>query len=404
MRVSEILKSSLATLKMNGRRTFLTLIGIVIGIAAVITILSLGKGFEKQTLDSLAKDEKGRRSQSFYYNMSGSDTDPETLQPFSEDNLEHIRSFPGVDEVQLDGQDVTEQYMQISFRKTQEYMNVSLKEETNFDLVVGRNLNSSDSKAKKPYVIIEEMAASMFFASPQEAYHKAINLDGQDYTIVGVYQMPMDQEQDNIMEWMADPIQLAIPKATYERFSQQSTFNFSIKVFYRDDADMKGTNKRIAEYLKESGKAKDSGSYEYYDRTEEMAEISKQLTMITLFITSIAGISLFIAGVGVMNMMYISVSERTKEIGIRRSVGATRFSIQWQFLLEGIVITTFGGLIGYVLGFIIAKIAGNFLPFKPAYDLLTAFVTVVISVFIGIAAGYLPARQAAHKNLIEILR
>ena len=128
MRVSEILKSSLATLKMNGRRTFLTLIGIVIGIAAVITILSLGKGFEKQTLDSLAKDEKGRRSQSFYYNMSGSDTDPETLQPFSEDNLEHLRSFPGVDEVQLDGQDVTEQYMQISFRKTQEYMNVSLKE------------------------------------------------------------------------------------------------------------------------------------------------------------------------------------------------------------------------------------------------------------------------------------
>lgn len=404
MRVSEILKSSLATLKMNGRRTFLTLIGIVIGIAAVITILSLGKGFEKQTLDSLAKDEKGRRSQSFYYNMSGSDTDPETLQPFSEDNLEHIRSFPGVDEVQLDGQDVTEQYMQISFRKTQEYMNVSLKEETNFDLVVGRNLNSSDSKAKKPYVIIEEMAANMFFASPQEAYHKAINLDGQDYTIVGVYQMPMDQEQDNLMGWMADPIQLAIPKATYERFSQQSTFNFSIKVFYRDDADMKGTNKRIAEYLKESGKAKDSGSYEYYDRTEEMAEISKQLTMITLFITSIAGISLFIAGVGVMNMMYISVSERTKEIGIRRSVGATRLSIQWQFLLEGIVITTFGGLIGYVLGFIIAKIAGNFLPFKPSYDLLTAFVTVVISVFIGIAAGYLPARQAAHKNLIEILR
>ena len=73
MRVSEILKSSLATLKMNGRRTFLTLIGIVIGIAAVITILSLGKGFEKQTLDSLAKDEKGRRSQSFYYNMTGSD-------------------------------------------------------------------------------------------------------------------------------------------------------------------------------------------------------------------------------------------------------------------------------------------------------------------------------------------
>lgn len=142
----------------------------------------------------------------------------------------------------------------------------------------------------------------------------------------------------------------------------------------------------------------------YYDSSEMMEQIGSTLNMITLFISAVASISLFIAGVGVMNMMYISVSERTKEIGIRRSLGATRRSIQWQFLLEGIAITTLGGLVGYLAGIGIAFAVSRFLPFSAIVDLETALVSVSVSIIIGLVFSVFPARSAARKNVVEILR
>ncbi|MGX7144584.1 ABC transporter permease [Facklamia languida] len=407
MRISEILKASLATLRMNGRRTFLTMIGIIIGIAAVITILSLGKGFEKQTLDSLAKDEKGRRSQIFYYNISDFDQDPSQLDPFSSQNVDYISSLPGVDEVSLSGEQVTEEYMGIRYRQLEEYYTVAISESTQYRLLDGRNLNLADSNAKMPYAMIDEMTAMTFFGQADQALHKVLTIDSHDYTIVGVFipDINPDQNLDPMVDnGMMNMNQLAIPTGTYRRFSLQSSYNYSMKVFYQDAADMKGLNQEINQYLQDNGHERENGTYEYYDMTETMDEIGNQLKMITLFITAIAAISLFIAGVGVMNMMYISVAERTKEIGIRRSIGATKQSIQWQFLLEGIAITTLGGLIGYVLGFTIAKIIGNFISFQAVFDIPTALLTVVISVLIGILSSVFPARQASRKNVIEILR
>ena len=407
MRISEILKASLATLRMNGRRTFLTMIGIIIGIAAVITILSLGKGFEKQTLDSLAKDEKGRRSQIFYYNISDFDQDPSQLDPFSSQNVDYISSLPGVDEVSLSGEQVTEEYMGIRYRQLEEYYTVAISESTQYRLLAGRNLNLADSNAKMPYAMIDEMTAMIFFGQADQALHKVLTIDSHDYTIVGVFipDINPDQNLDPMVDnGMMNMNQLAIPTGTYRRFSLQSSYNYSMKVFYQDAADMKGLNQEINQYLQDNGHERENGTYEYYDMTETMDEIGNQLKMITLFITAIAAISLFIAGVGVMNMMYISVAERTKEIGIRRSIGATKQSIQWQFLLEGIAITTLGGLIGYVLGFTIAKIIGIFISFQAVFDIPTALLTVVISVLIGILSSVFPARQASRKNVIEILR
>lgn len=407
MRISEILKASLATLRMNGRRTFLTMIGIIIGIAAVITILSLGKGFEKQTLDSLAKDEKGRRSQDFYFNMTNFDEDPSLLDPFSQTNVDYISSLAGVDEVSLSGEEVTEEYMGVKYRQSEEYYSVAIAESTDYELIAGRNLNLTDSNARMPYVVIDEMIAMTFFNQADQALHKVLTLDNHDYTIVGVFapDMTLDEDQGPMMDmgWV-EMSQLAIPTGTYRRFSLQSSFNYSMRVFYQEDADMKSLNQEINQYLLDNGQEKESGTYEYYDMTETMDEIGNQLKMITLFITAIAAISLFIAGVGVMNMMYISVAERTKEIGIRRSIGATKKSIQWQFLLEGIAITTLGGLIGYALGFGLAQVISNFISFQAVFDIPTALLTVFVSVMIGILSSVFPARQAARKNVIEILR
>lgn len=407
MRISEILRSSLATLKMNGRRTFLTMFGIIIGIAAVITIISLGNGFKQETLDSLAKDDQGRRSQEFYYNFEQYDesTDLSKIQPFSTENLEFIENLPGVDEAEQTGEEINETYMQVQVGPKEEGYSVGFSEATQFNMVAGRNLNEMDHQTRKPYAVVNEMVADTLFPN-EDAIHKAITMDHQTYTIVGVFQEEMPEEgiQATIGEFFDLSTPIFIPRGAYQRYSTSSGYNFSLRVYYRDDADMKATNRKIKEYLDEHGRGKDSGSYQYFDSTELMDEIGNQLSMITYFISAIAAISLFIAGVGVMNMMYISVSERTKEIGIRRALGATKRSIQTQFLLEGIAITTLGGVIGYLLGLGLASFFGQLLPFRAAFDVPTALASVLVSMGIGIIFSVFPARQAANKNVVEILR
>lgn len=411
MRLAEIFKSSLATLRMNGRRTFLTMIGIIIGVAAVITILSLGNGFKKQTLDELAKDDQGRPSQTYMFQPSDWNADISKTQPFNEKILEEIKAIPGVDEVKL-ASDLYNKtgYFTFSYANQDPMgFEVGFEDKTVLDILVGRNLMPEDGQAVKRNLIISETIAMQFFQDPSLALHQSIQLDQTSYTVVGVYMTSMeDLEANNGLGGMGFGMGMGpeayIPRLTNEKLNPNQVINWEIQVFYQPDVDIKTINKTVGDYLTKYGPEKDNGTYSYFDQSEMMEAIGQQLNMITYFISAVAGISLFIAGVGVMNMMYISVSERTREIGTRRSLGATQSSIQWQFLLEGITITTLGGLIGYGLGVLLATVSGNFLPFKAALDVPTALLAVFISVFIGIVFSVFPARAAARKNVVEILR
>lgn len=411
MRLTEILKSSFATLRLNIRRTFLTMIGIIIGIAAVITIMSLGNGFQKQTLDELAQDEQGRASQAFYYNPTNFEIDYDKLEPFAASDLAAIEMIPGVDEVRkADDMLQHSTYMSVSFRNVNTSYEISLVDQSNYEMLIGRNLSIADSQYRQKFAIIDLIAASELFGSIDNALHKVIELDYTEYTIVGVYDSMSSFAQDGnsllggISGMYNMMTQLEIPQGTFQHFNPQTFYNWEITVFFEADANMKAISQQISEYLTASGSAKDDGTYTYYDSSEMMEQIGSTLNMITLFISAVASISLFIAGVGVMNMMYISVSERTKEIGIRRSLGATRRSIQWQFLLEGIAITTLGGLIGYFTGIGIAFGASRFLPFSAIVDFETALVSVSVSILTGLVFSVFPARAAAQKNVVEILR
>lgn len=161
---------------------------------------------------------------------------------------------------------------------------------------------------------------------------------------------------------------------------------------------------KVLKQLNVNGESRLQGEYQSYDPSAEIKQLGSMLDQMTLFIGAVAAISLFIAGVGVMNMMYISVSERTKEIGIRRALGANAKSIKQQFLFEGIVLTLSGGVIGYVLGILIAFAASFALPFSVRPDLMTVFISIGTSTLIGICFSYLPASAAAKKELIDILK
>ncbi|MCW6652683.1 ABC transporter permease [Aerococcaceae bacterium NML210727] len=406
MQLIEILKSSLFTLRTNGRRTFLTMIGIIIGIAAVITIMSLGNGFRKQTLEEFAKDEHGRRSQMFYFNQSNYEKDPMKIVPYKQKDIEAIEAMEGVDEAKLGEQELQETtHLTSNHRGKANTYATKVAEFTDYQMVAGRNLTQMDSENKQRYVVIDVAMAIELFGSEQAALQRSLTLDHQEYTIVGVFVPAPPEESGGFgFGFGLNNAQAAIPKGTFDRNNPLRFPSPTLTVYFKESADMQTLSKRISQYLKENGSAKDDGSYEYFDQTEFMNQIGEQLKIITYFVSSVAGISLFIAGVGVMNMMYISVSERTKEIGIRRSLGATQSSIQTQFLLEGIVITTIGGIIGYLSGIGLAFAISGFLPFNAAVDLPTALMSVLISVVIGIIFSVFPAKAAARKNVVEILR
>lgn len=408
MRFKEILKSSFTTLKMNKRRTFLTMIGIIIGIASVITILSLGNGFRQQTMDDLAKDEQGRPSQTYFYNPNDYEADFTKIKPFTDELFEEIGQLPGVSEAK-DYQSTMETTYYTTVRYDQDTQVTTVpyntSDTTNYNIVVGRNLNTTDSTGLTRNAIIDVSLAYLLYGSEEEAYHKSVKIDNTDFTIVGVYASSFVEEPSAFMGiGMNVEPQMVIPTGTYDLINEFTFPTTSMIVYFEPDVDLKTAVRQVGDFLKEKGPEKDNGQYDYYDSSEMMESIGRQLNMITYFISSVAGISLFIAGVGVMNMMYISVSERTKEIGIRRSLGATKQSIQWQFLLEGICITALGGVAGYILGVAIAIGVGKFLPFQALIDVPTALLSLAISIIIGVVFSVFPARTAAMKNVVEILR
>ncbi|UXU55304.1 FtsX-like permease family protein [Staphylococcus agnetis] len=162
----------------------------------------------------------------------------------------------------------------------------------------------------------------------------------------------------------------------------------------------------VADKLNKNGSAVGDGTYQYTDLEALMKNINNVFDAITYFVAAVAGISLFIAGIGVMNVMYISVAERTEEIAIRRAFGAKGRDIELQFLTESIILCLIGGVIGLVIGMGIASIVDALTPdyIRSSVTLGSVLLAVGVSSFIGIVFGWIPARAASKKELIDIIK
>ena len=171
-------------------------------------------------------------------------------------------------------------------------------------------------------------------------------------------------------------------------------------------SDKKDVGKKVEKVLNKKGTGVSEGQYSYEDNEAVMKTIGSVLDTITYFVAAVAGISLFIAGIGVMNVMYISVTERTEEIAIRRAFGAKGRDIEIQFLVESVVLCLIGGIIGLILGIIIATLIDLVTPemVKSSVSLGSVILAVGVSTLIGIIFGWIPARSASKKELIDIIK
>lgn len=385
-----IISVSLKSIMKNKRRNIFTMIGIIIGIAAVITIMSLGNGFKKTAADEFADTgaSKGQAMISFMpENMEGSKENP-----FDKQDIELVKQIDGVTDAKIKEDDSQSYGAKMTNSQKQSDINIFKK-----DLVdnasEGKGFTQSDNELKEKVVTIDQTIAKKAFKG--DAIGKTLFIDDQGFKIVGIVNNPMYEDTVNM------------PSETFNRYMgdlSQELPQLELKV--DNDDNKKEIANKAAKLLNKRGSGMSEGSYQYSDMEEVMKSITQVFDAITYFVAAVAGISLFIAGIGVMNVMYISVAERTEEIAIRRAFGAKGRDIEIQFLIESIVLCLIGGIIGLIIGILISKLVEAVTPdmVQSVVSLGSILLAVGVSTLIGIVFGWIPARSASKKELIDIIK
>lgn len=401
MKFNILLNTAFKDIIKNKKRSLLTMLGIIIGIAAVITIIAIGRGFQDYVVDSLMGGEGKELSVAFYFqpenptNSVGSNT-----SVFTEKNIRDISQITDVLKVESDPEKFQNDMVNVSMQKNDGKIESAFAkpvEETESKIVKGRAITKLDGDTNQKVAVITQKLADEIFED-EDPLDKTVIFKNDNYVIVGIKE---NNAATNLFV-MGNDVEL--PKGTVESRKPKNNNSISmINVILKNGTKVQDKAKEIQEYLEKNGPMKAAGSYNFVDIAQQIEGISNVLGSVTIFISLIAAISLLIAGIGMMNMMYISVAERIKEIGIRRAIGAKKKEILYQFMLEGIIVTVIGGIIGYIIGMIAAFIASKFLPFPIKLELMPVLISLGISLGIGIVFTYSPANTAANKNVIDII-
>lgn len=392
-RLSNILIVSLRSIMKNKRRNIFTMIGIIIGIAAVITIMALGNGFKK-TANEQFSDSGASKDAALISFMQSTDADIKT-EPFAPSDIQLAEREKGVEKAQIKKDKDQAFTAKVTNSRKNGNANIYVKDQfSNVD--EGHGFNQGDNAIENKVVTIDKKLAEDLFDKPKKAVGQSLFINGQGFKIVGI--TTGDGFENNVVH---------MPTQTLEHYLPNLTQDFAqLEVKIEDGHNKKEVGERVAKVLSKKGSGQAAGSYQYSDMEEMMKGISKIFDGITYFVAAVAGISLFIAGIGVMNVMYISVAERLEEIAIRRAFGAKARDIEIQFLVESVVLCLIGGIIGLLLGIGIASLVDVVTPdyIKSAVSLGSVLLAVGVSTLIGIIFGWIPARAAAKKELIDIIK
>lgn len=403
MRISEIWKTAVKAIGKNKRRSFLTMIGLIIGVSAVITVFSIGRAFENYASEFMGLD-KIENNMMFSFTPKSEEFMENGLDGFTEEDISRLESLPGVKGVNYYNEP---KYVSSNFDDvgTDEIMGSYLKllERRGSKVIYGRSIQSSDYYNENPVIVINETVAKSYKKNlPESLIGQSIRVSGHLFEVVGIMK---DRSTDSILSSLENYVNAEVPKNVYAYYFGTEDHNL-VEVKMSSGAKMKNVSESIESTLKKYGTWKTFGSYknDHDSMKKSVDQLRTLLTGITLLVSVIGGISLFISGIGVMNMIYISVSERTKEIGVRRAMGATKGNIMLQFLLEGITLTLLGGAIGFLFSILLGFMVTSFTPLTVRPDSFTIVLAFGLSVLIGVVFSWLPAKSAAKKDIVTLLR
>ncbi len=398
--IIETFRQAIQNVWSNKLRTFLTMLGIIIGVMAVIVIVGLGNGMTKSMRDSFSA--LGTNTLSIQVWGHGSRTVPvEEVYKLPQEFPDLLQSVsPQIDYSGSGSLKIGTTTYRWSTVSGVDENYTSIK---NYTIAQGRGLQYMDIKDNKQVCIIGDYLNRVGYGG--NGLGQTLKIGADKFRIVGVLAPKVSNAE---MQQGSDDDCVYLPYTTVMRLTSQSSVrNYTAIMMDESRADEAKT--AVENQLKELLGTEDG--YYVYSASEWLEEMNNMINMVIVVLTGIASISLLVGGIGIMNIMLVSVTERTREIGIRKALGAKERTILSQFVVEAATTSALGGVLGIALGYAVSMAANKLLPMftsgtditvSPSFNSIA--VAFGISVGIGVLFGYLPARRAARLNPIEALR
>jgi putative ABC transport system permease protein len=404
MNPGNLLKVAINALKRNKMRSFLTMLGIIIGVASVITMLAIGQGSKKSIQDQIAS----MGSNMLFVmpgnmRMGGVQQGSSSSQRLTIADINAIRT--GCDaiiaispEVRSSGQAVSgsSNWPTTIYGGSEQYLEIR-----SWKVVSGRNITDSEAAGSAKVCLVGRTVADELFGEGIDPTGETIRFKSIPFKIIGVLeekgQNSFGQDQDDV---------IIAPYTTVQKRILAQTHIQSIQMSARSAEESTLAESQVEEVLRRTHKLRDEEDNDFEIRSqEELATTMTSVTeILTILLGAIAGISLLVGGIGIMNIMYVSVTERTREIGLRMSVGGRSVDILLQFLIESILLSVFGGLIGILLGFGASSIVEALTSWPISVMWGSVILAFAVCTVIGVFFGWYPARRAAELDPIEALR
>jgi putative ABC transport system permease protein len=388
MKFSQACKLALKSILGSKMRSFLTMLGMIIGVASVITLLGLVTGVTNYIVDTFS--DMGTNMVSV--NVTNTDTRKVEVDEIYQFAKENDEMFLGVTPtisssytVKNGSTSMTTSVLGVG----EDYLDINTLE-----LSSGRFIHYADIANRYEACIIGTYVVDELFDG-KVSLGDTLKINGKVFRIVGIQEEQADSEANTKDD------RIYIPYSTASRLSKSS--DISSYTFAVIDTDsVEAAEELLDNYLYDI--MKNEELYNITSMTELLDAINSMTNMLSAVLGGIAGISLLVAGIGIMNIMLVSVVERTKEIGIRKSLGAKKRDIMSQFVIEAIAISTTGGIIGIIIGSIATKTLGSAFGIEAAPTAGAILLAFCVSAGIGVAFGYMPANKAAKLNPIDALR
>lgn len=406
--IRNLLLSTFLSLKAHKLRVFLTMLGIIIGIASVVTIAALGEGLRQETVQ--LADTANVNEMKIQNVMATDDefsfySEPTEFE-FSRADMKRVQKIEGVDSVLPDygesmgmGNSDETVYGNINyFGQTTSTQLAPYKEDSL--LAYGRNISPAD--ANKDVIVLsqEVFDYGITMDDPEQMIGQAVSINGYMYQVIGIKEGY--DEQADIAGDFYSIFNSEISRASYNELTKFKPIK-ALKITFDENADRFLTTENVISLLNESH-PNEEGIFEE-DTSDQQFQEEMQSVMDGLigFLMAITAISLLVGGIGVMNIMYVSVTQRKREIGIRRAIGAKPRNILFQFVLEASVITLIGGIIGLLSGYGIAVVVGRFMDLTPILTLNSILLATSVSTLTGLFFGIMPAISAAKMDPIKAI-
>jgi putative ABC transport system permease protein len=401
-----IFKVALRAIARNKTRSLLTALGIIVGIAAVIAVVAIGQGAQTMMMDQINSIGNnliivfpGSKSQGGVHGGSGSS---QTLTAEDGESIAHdlqhlVRAVSPI--VRSGGQVI---YQENNWSTQIQGVSIDFPEVRNWELSAGCFFTAADQRAGSRVCVIGQTIADNLFPG-EDPTGKSLRIRNMPFRVLGV----MARKGSNSMGSDQDDLIIA-PYTTVRRVLQNSVFNnvsmLLVSLYSLDD--IPATKEEIGKLLRQRHKLSPhtDDDFNTIDMTEITNTIGSITKLMTILLTTVASISLLVGGIGIMNIMLVSVTERTREIGLRMAIGATPGDILLQFITEAMTLSTVGGFIGVAIGIAGAKTVGKVQEWPILVTESSVLVAFLFSAAIGVFFGFYPALRASRLNPIDCLR